>query len=243
MAKKKMKKRLRFIFRRHRVTVLLDKLLIFRFLRSLHGRFWGLLFILIVLDGLIICFVIKPELVSWSTAFSVFGNDVRTAPYYAGTMFFAAYALWRWRNYLSRTLKRSRPIVGLLTLTIVGFYLIALMPISWKPWPYRIHFAGVTLAGLSMAATVVVDTLLSKTRRTQRSTQWRALRLIAFFSIIIGGYIAFGSATVIDWFNLSLLGELLMLAGYSIWIIVKTYQGEVNRSYLSKQLKSFVLID
>src|SRR3989344_6679155 len=242
MVKRKTKKNLQFKVRNHRVTVLLDKILLFRLFRSLHGRFWGIAFIVIMLVGLSVCFAVKVEPVSWSIAFSYFGNNVRTAPYFAGTMFFAAYALWRWRNYLSRTLKRSRPIVGLLTLTIVGFYLIALMPISWKPWPYRIHFAGVTLAGLSMAATVVVDTLLSKTRRTQRSTQWRALRLIAFFSIIIGGYIAFGSATVIDWFNLSLLGELLMLAGYSIWIIVKTYQGEVNRSYLSKQLKSFVLV-
>jgi hypothetical protein len=237
------KKQFGFVFRRHKVTVLLDKILIFRFFRSLHGRFLGLAFIMILITGLSICFAIKPELMSWSTAFSVFGNDVRTAPYYAGTMFFAAYALWRWRNYLKRNLKRSKPIIGLLTFTIVGFYIIALMPVSWHPWPYRIHFAGVMLVGASIATTVVVDTLLSKTRRNQQRLKWRTLRLISFCTIIIGGYITFGSATAIGWFGLSLLGELLMLIGYGTWIVVKTYQGEVGRSYLSKQLKKFIIVD
>lgn len=243
MVRTKRKKPLKFKVRRHRVTLFLDKILIFRFIRSLHGRFWGVTAVLILLTGLGVCFLIQPELIAWSTAFSDFGNDVRTAPYFAGTMFFAAYALWRWRNYLARTLKRSRPLISLLTLTILGFYLVALMPISWQPWPYRIHFFGVLLAGLSMAATVVVDTLLSKTRRNQRTWQWRSLRLLAFSSIIIGGYITFGSASAVGWFDLSLLGELLMLLGYGTWVIVKTYQGEVNRSLLSKQLKNLVLID
>ncbi len=243
MPKNKKKKPLKFKVRSHKITLLLDKILIFRFVRGLHGRFWGIAFIFIMLGGLTICFTIKPELLNWSTAFSIFGNDVRTAPYFAGTMFFAAYALWRWRNYLSRTLKRSAPLTGLLTLTIIGLYVVALMPISWEPWPYRLHFFGVILAGLSIMATVVVDTLLSKTRRSQQATKWRVLRLVAFSSIIIGGYITFGSASKIGWYNLSLLGELLMLFGYSTWIIVKTYQGEVGRSFLSKQLKNFVLID
>lgn len=240
---KKNKNKFQFKFHSHKVTVLLDKILIFRFFRSLHGRFWGIIFILTILIGLSICFAIMPELISWSTPFSEFGNDVRTAPYFAGTMFFAAYSLWRWRNYLKRTLKRSRPIIGLLTLTIIGFYLVALMPISWKPWPYRIHFFGVFLAGGCMAITVVIDTLLSKTRRNQQQLKWRLLRLFAFVCIIVGGYITFGSSTSIGWYHLSLLGEVFMLIGYSTWIIVKTYQGEVNRSLLSKQLKKFVLVD
>ena len=243
MAKSKIKKFLQFKIRSRKVTILLDKILIFRFMRALHGRFWGIAFILIMLSGLSVCFAIKPELMSWSTAFSAFGDDVRTAPYFAGTMFLSAYALWRWRNYLSRTLKRSEPIQVLLTLTIVGLYLVALMPISWRPWPYRIHFASVILVGTSIAATVVVDTLLSKTMRNQRRLQWRILRLAAFCLILVGGYITFGSATGVGWFDSSLLGELLILFGFSIWIIVKTYQGEVGRSYLSRQLKNFVLID
>lgn len=234
---------MQFKVRDHKVTVLLDKILLFRLFRSLHGRFWGIAFIVIMLIGLSVCFAVKVEPVSWSIAFSYFGNNVRTAAYFAGTMFFAAYALWRWRNYLSRTLKRSRPLTGLLTLTIIGFYLIALMPISWHPWPYRLHITGVFLAGLSMAATVVVDTLLSKTRRNQNTSAWRALRLIAFSSIIIGGYITYCSLASVGLLNLSLLGELLMLFGYGIWIIVKTYQGETNRSLLSRQLKSLVLVD
>src|SRR2546422_122741 len=106
MVKKKIRKQLQFKVRSHKVIVLLDKILIFRFIRSLHGRFWGIIFILVMFSGLYICFAIKPELVSWSTAFSDFGNDVRTVPYFAGTMFFASYALWSWRNYLSRTLNR-----------------------------------------------------------------------------------------------------------------------------------------
>lgn len=243
MTKSKKTKSLRFKARSHKITVLIDKILIFRFLRSLHGRFWGIAFILIVLFGLYVCFAIKPELISWSTALSDFSSDIRTAPYFAGTLFFAAYALWRWRNYLSKTLKHSGLIQVLLTLTILGFYLIALMPISWKPWPHRIHYASVTLVGISIAATVVVDTLLTKTKRNQRALQWRVLRLIAFIFIIIGGVITFGSAADIGWFNLSLFGEMLILLGYSIWIIVKTYQGATNQSYISKQLRNFILIE
>jgi len=240
---RKTNKNLQFKVKNHKVTVLLDKILLFRLFRSLHGRFWGLVFIFIFIGGLSVCFAVKAELVSWSTAFSDFGNDVRTAPYFAGTMFFSAYALWRWRNYLSRTLHRSRPLIGLLTLTITGFYLVALMPISWHPWPYRLHITGVVMAGSSMAATVVIDTLLSKTRRNQRTKVWQLLRLVAFFSIIIGGYITFCSATGIDLLGLSLLGEILMLFGYGIWIVIKTYQGETNRSLLSRQLKNLALVD
>jgi hypothetical protein len=240
---KKTKNILKFKYKRHKITVLLDKILIFRFIRGLHGRFWGIMFIFILLTGLAICFAIKPELLSWSTPFSEFGNDVRTAPYFAGTMFFAAYALWRWKNYLKRTLRRSRPIIGLLTLTIIGFYLVALMPISIRPWPYRIHFFGVILAGGSIAVTVVIDTLLSKTRKNQKKMTWQLMRLFAFMNIIIGGYITFGSSPTIGWYHLSLLGEVVMLIGYGTWIIVKTYQGEVGRSILSKQLKKIVLVD
>lgn len=243
MTKRIKSKPLHFKVRSHKVTVLLDKILIFRLLRSLHGRFWGVAFILIILTGLYVCFAIKPSLLSWSTAFSYFGNDIRTAPYFSGTMFFGAYALWRWRNYLSKTLKHPGPILVLITLTIIGFYLVALMPVNWKIWPSRIHFAGVILIGISIATTVVADTLLSKTRHNQQTLQWRALRLIAFASIVIGGYITYGSASNIGWFNSSLIGELLLFFGYSIWIIIKTYQGEVNRSYISKQLRSFVVID
>ena len=156
-----------FNFRKHRFQVLLDDVLIFRFFRHLHGRFWCLAGILVLLLGIVVCFAIRPDLLHYSTAISDFGLDVRTAPYFAGSVFFAAYGLWRWRNYLSRTLKRTRPILALITFTIIGLYMVALFPVSWYPWPYRIHFAGVIITGISIAATVIFDILLSKTRKKQ----------------------------------------------------------------------------
>ena len=243
MAKTKKQKYLRFHIHKRRISVLLDKVLIFRFIRRLHGRFWGVAAVSGLTLGFGICFLIRPELLDPSTAFSDFGDDVRTAPYFAGAVFFAAYGLWRWRNYLSRTLKRSRPITGLVTLTIFGLYLVALMPISWKPWPWRIHIFGVILAGISMLLTVVVDELLSKTKRTPHRNTWRLLRFTAFMSIIVGGWLTFGSTDGVDWYDIALIGESLMLLAYAIWILVKTYQGEGGRTTLSKMLKSLVLID
>jgi len=220
-----------------------DKVIIFRLMRSLHGRFWGVAGLVIMAFFFSVCFWVRPDMLVWSTAFSDFGRDVRTAPYLAAALFFAAYGLWRWRNYLQRTLKYSRPVTGLVTLTMLGLYIAALFPVAWEPWPYRIHFFGVILFGISMAATVVVDTLLTKVRRKKGFQFWRVLRFISFSLIIVGGYITFGSASVIDWFQLALLGELLMFAGYAIWIIDKTYRGEGSRTQLSKVFRSLVLID
>lgn len=182
-------------------------------------------------------------MLTWSTAFSDFGRDVRTAPYLAAALFFAAYGLWRWRNYLQRTLKHSRPVTGLVTLTMLGLYIAALFPVAWEPWPYRIHFIGVIIFGASMAATVVVDTLLTRARRKRGFLLWRFLRLASFMLIIVGGYITFGSATTINWFQLALLGELMMFIGYAIWIIDKTYRGEGSRTRLSRIFRGLVLVD
>lgn len=242
MAKKK-QKYLNFTFRRWRIHVLLDKVLVFRYIRRLHGRFWGIAAIIGMLVGFSICFVIRPELLNTSTAFSDFGNDVRTAPYFAGTVFFSAYGLWRWRNYLVRTLKRSKPITGLVSLTIFGLYLVALMPMEWGIWPWRIHIFGVTLAGISMLLTVVVDGILSKTRKNGRRWLWRMIRTTAFISIVVGGWITAGSTDGLNWYDIALVGELQMLAGYGIWVFAKTFQGEGGRSNLSKMLKNLVLVD
>jgi hypothetical protein len=135
-----------FTIRGRKFQVIADKVLFFRILQRLHGRFWGVAAIIGASLGLSICFIIQPSMWNASTAFSDFGRDVRTAPFFAGSMFFGAYGLWRWRNYLGRTLKRPGPVIGLLTLTIIGLYLVALMPVSWQPWPYRVHFFGVFLA-------------------------------------------------------------------------------------------------
>lgn len=232
-----------FNFKHRRFKVLLDKVLFFRFIRRLHGRFWGIAAIMGLTVGLTICFLIRPDLLTPSAAFSDFGKDVRTAPYFAGAVFFAAYGLWRWRNYLSRTLKRTRPIILLITFTIIGLYLVALMPVSWRPWPYRIHLFGVILAGTSMALTVVFDILMSKTRHGNSAYKTRFIKLVCLVFIIIGGIIAFGSSDAVGWFRLALVGEVAMLFGYGVWVVLKTYQGEDPRSGLAKMLKRLILID
>ncbi len=196
-----------------------------------------------MLLGFWICFAIRPELLDISTPLSEFGNDVRTAPYFAGAVFVGAYGMWRWRNYLARTWKRKKPVTGLMTLTVIGLYLIALMPVSWQPWPHRIHTFGVVLAGSSMLATVIIDYLLTRSRRSSKAHTWRLLRLTSFLLILTGGWITFGSVAVVGWYDLALLGEALLIAGYFLWICHRTYQGEGKRSVLSRILKDLVLVD
>ena len=94
-----------------------------------------------------------------------------------------------------------------------------------------------------MAVTVVVDTILTKTKKKKNVLLWRFLRLISFVLIIAGGYITFGSSTITNWYELSLLGEGLMFIGYAIWIFDKTYRGEGSRSRLSRLFNGVVLID
>lgn len=236
-------KQLDLKLRHHRIRVLIDRLLIFRFIRQLHGRFWGITAMLSMVFGLMICFAIKPDSAHWSTAFSDFGNDVRTAPYFAGSIFFASFGLWRWRNYLGHTLKRTRPLFELITLTIIGLYLVALMPVSWGGIPHHLHIFGVMLTGASMLATVIIDTLLSKPRRTRHADRWRFYRLLSCSLIIIGGWLTLSSSTLLHRYHVSLFGEILILAGYTTWVSMKTYMGEGNRSQLSKLLRTFVLVD
>jgi len=193
--------------------------------------------------GFSICFLIRPDLLQLNTPFSDFGTDVRTAPYFAGAVFFGAYGLWRWRNYLSRTWKRDMPTLGFLTMTIFGLYLVALMPVTWKPWPYRIHLVGISLVGISLVLTVVFDGLLTRTRSGQHAGKWRLMRLASFLLIVCGGLLTLGSLDSLGWFHLALVGELAMLTGYGLWIGFKTYQGEGSRSAIGRLLKNFVLID
>lgn len=218
-------------------------MLLFRYSRRLHGRFWGVAGVLVLSSGMFVCFIIRPDLLQVSTALSMFGNDVRTAPYFAGSMFFAAYGLWRWRNYLRRTLKRPHPLLDLINLTIIGLYLVALMPVGWKPVAYHIHIIGMSLAGASMAAAVITDGMLSKPRRTMRGQIWRLIRLLSFVLILSGGWLTIGSIASIGWYNIALLGEVMMLTGYALWVCVKTYQGEGSRTALSRMLKNVVFID
>lgn len=232
----------RFTILGRKLQVIADKVLFFRLLQRLHGRFWGIAAVLGLMVGMSICFAIRPELWSVSTAYSDFGKDVRTAPFFAGSMFFAAYGLWRWRNYLSRTLKRPGIVILLITFTIVGLYLVALMPVSWKPWPYRMHFFGVILAGSSMALTVILDGLLTKTRNSGRAKTKRFLRFVSVLLILTGGFLTYGSAEIVGWFNVSLLGESLLLFGYTLWVFIKTRQGEGTRSRISHLVQKIITV-
>lgn len=228
------KKTIRFIW---------DEVLIFRLMQRLGNRLWGVAGIIIMCTGFAVCVAIRPDMRSWSVAFSDFGGDVRTAPYLAASLFFGAYGLWRWRSYVKRTHKRARPVTTLMSLTVLGLYIAALMPIAWEPWPRRIHILGVIIAGASMAATVVFDTLLTKVKNGRFIVWWQLLRFTSFLLIVVGGITTFGSLTTVGWFNVALLGELLMLLGYGTWIVDKTYSGEGKRSQLSRILHRIVLVD
>ena len=217
-----------------------DRILIFRFFKLLHGRFWGFGFILSGILGATIGYIIRPDLFDISIPLSELGTDVRTAPFFAGSMFFAAYSLWRWRTYLKNTLKNSRPVIPLVSLTILGLYLIALMPVTWEVWPHRFHNAGVILAGLSMSATVLMDSILSKNRKNKNEEIWKIIKLFSFTLIISGGIVVILSLEGVGKLNLILLGEFMMFAGYSIWILLKIFLGEGSRSAIGKLFHKLV---
>jgi hypothetical protein len=232
-----------FNYKKRHFKVLLDNVLIFGLLKKLHGRFWGIASIMIFSAGLAICFIIRPEMFKLSTAFSDFGSDIRTVPYFTCAVFFSTYGLWRWRNYLSRTLKRTKPIIALMTFTIIGLYVVALMPSSWYGLPRTMHFIGFSIVGISVATMVVLDILLSKTRKNHSAYQTKMVKSLSFFLIITGSVLTIMSLKRFGWLDISLVGEMMMLAGFAIWIITKTYQGEEPRSYLSRLLRKVVLID
>jgi hypothetical protein len=241
--KKRALKQYTFNYRHHRFRVLADKILIFRVIKNLHGRFWGLAGAMGLSFGLAVCFLIRPEMLHMSTAFSDFGLDVRTAPYFSGSMFFAAYGLWRWRNYLKRTLRRTKPILALISITILGLIIVAIMPVSWQPWPAKLHYIGMAMTGISAAAAVIFDILLSKTPRENRANIIRIIKMVAFMLIVVGSWLTLGSSAWLGWFNISLPSEIMLMGGYFIWIILKTYQGEDPRSRLSRLLNRIILVD
>ncbi len=246
--KKKPKKPLeKFIdikYKERRFHVLLDKVLLFRVMRRLHGRFWGVAGLTILAVMLIVASFIRPDIIANpSGALSEFGTDTRTAPWFAFGMFFAAYGLWRWRSYLERTLKRKRPMSWLIMLTIIGLLLVAFMPMDWKPYASRVHLFGFFLVGVSMVGTVVADWLLTKVRPRKHLGRWRFLRFISLIMIIVGGVLSLGSNSIFAWFDLLLIGEVLMLGGYAIWVGIKTHLGEGSRSRLSRLLNKIVLVD
>jgi hypothetical protein len=214
-----------------------DRVLIFRFFRLLHGRFWGIGSIVSILLGATIGYLIRPDMFRVDGALSELGTDVRTAPFFAGSMFFAAYSLWRWRTYIKHTLKTARPEIPLVSLTILGLYMIALMPITWEVWPHRLHNIGVAITGISMSATVLTDSILSRTRKSKKANIWRMAKLTSFLLILVGATITALSVEEVNKLQLMLLGEGLMFLGYANWIILKVYIGEGTQSTIGRIVK------
>ena len=184
-----------------------------------------------------ICYLIQPSFLGLNIPLSDFGTDIRTAPYFAGGMFFAAYSLWRWRKYLTLTLKNPRPVIPLLSTTILGCYLVALMPVTWEVWPQKIHYFGVGLIGASMAATVVFDSFLSKIHKSSNLTLWRLNKSLSLVFIVFGSIITFLSLKAVAFLQLVLVGEAFIFFGYSLWIVTKIYAGEGPRSAIGKIVK------
>jgi hypothetical protein len=94
-----------------------------------------------------------------------------------------------------------------------------------------------------MILTVVFDGLLTRVHRGHHASEWRMLRLTSTMLILAGGWLTFGSSQINGWFHVSLAGELMIWAGYGLWIGFKTYQGEGNRTQLSRMLRNLVLVD
>ncbi len=226
-----------------KIQVVTDKVLLLRLMRRLHGRFWGIFGLVMLELGLIICFLIRPELRLLSTAFSDFGTDTQTAPFFIGGVFAAAYGMWRWRDYVSRTFKNPGIITLLITIIIIGLYLIVFMPVGINETIDELHYLGFGIAGTGMAATVLVDLLLRKSKKGRGFRKWQIIRLISLGLILIGLTITLLSA---DRFNfdmeISLVGESMLLVGFGVWVVVKTYQGDGARSNVSKLLNKILII-
>jgi hypothetical protein len=238
-----MAKKYRFTFRSRKIQVILDKLLLLRLFKRIHGRYWGVFGLMILLLLLGICYAIARDTVDWSFAISVFGTDSRTAPYFTAGLFFGAYGLWRWRNYLNRTTLNPGVLTILITLTIVGLYLVAFMPLGWTHTVETIHYFGFALVGISMVLTVLADFILTKTRKSKNQRKWQIVRIISIITILTGLVITLLSTSRMDFIlNIALIGELMVLIGYAIWIITKTYQGEGRKTGVSKLLNKLVII-
>lgn len=236
-------KKYRIRIKSRKILLVLDKVLLLRLMRRLEGRFWGVFGLLLLNVALLICFLLRPDLQTVSTAFSDFGTDIQTAPFFIAGVFGAAYGLWRWRNYVSKSFKNPGIITLLLTLIILGLYLIVFMPVGITDTIERLHYFGFALAGAAMALTVVADLLLRRTKRTKNFRRWQFVRVLSLLMIISGFTITLLSANRFNFdLNISLIGESLLLWGFGLWVIVKTYQGEGTRSGVSRLLNKVLIV-
>lgn len=235
------KKKYLFRLRSRKIQVVLDKVLLLRLLKRVQGRFWGLFGLIAMEVALVICFLLRPELRDVSTAFSDFGTDIQTAPFFITGMIAAAYGLWRWRNYLTKSFKKPGLITLLITLIIIGLYMIVFVPISITDRLDFIHYLGFTIVGVCMALTVLSDILLRRTKKVGNYRRWQFVRFGSLGMIVVGMIITFLSTDFMGALQLSLIGEALLLNGFGVWVIVKTYQGEGAQSNISRLLSKIVV--
>ncbi len=239
-----MSKSYRIKVKSRKIQVVLDKILLARLFKRLHGRFWGIYGLLVLNIGLMVCFLIKPELWRPETAFSEFSKYSNTAPYYMAGMFAAAFGLWKWRNYLTRTLKNTALITLLITLIVAGLYLIAFMPLGWNEAAEKLHYFGVALVGVSISLTVMADIVLLKTRKKKHFRLWQFFRISSFLIIVSGLVVTALSANRFGKkLDIALIGEYLMLFGFGLWVILKTYLGEGKRSAISKLVNKVIIFE
>lgn len=237
-------KRYKFRLSSHRFIVVADKILFIRLLRSLNGRFWGIFGLLILYISLAICFYISPDLQTWSTAFSDFGTDIKTTTLFSFGLFACGYGLWRWRNYLIQSSKTTGLVLISLTAIIIGAYFVALMPIRINDTIDDLHYLGFFLGGTGMVATVIVDMLLRKVKKGANRKYWQTLRLISLLLIISGLTITvLSNKRFSEQFDYALLGESLVLTGFSIWVLIRTIQGEGVKTNFSKVLSKVLIVD
>jgi hypothetical protein len=137
-------------------------------------------------------------------------------------------------------MKNTKPVIPLISLTILGLYMIALMPVTWQVWPSRLHHIGVFITGCSMLAAVVVDSVLSKNRKSAHTNRWWLIKMLSVIMITSGGVLVFLSAETIAILDVILLGEAIMFFGYSGWIILKIYLGEGKRSAIGRLYEKIV---
>ncbi|MEM6997909.1 MAG: hypothetical protein AAF413_03280 [Patescibacteria group bacterium] len=229
--------------RSRQIRVIADKLLFIELLKNLEGRLWGIAAITGLPIGFAICFAIRPDLLAWDTAFSDFGRDVRTAPYFSGAIFYGAYALWRWRGYLERTSKIRGLATLFVTMTIFGLYMVALFPVSWEPIASTLHYVGFGIAAMSMLFTVSFDFLLRRSHDPSNHRLWQLIRILSMVGIVAGVYVTAQSELFDDTFDMALLGEIMILLSYSLWVWLKTYHPEGEPTMLSKTLAKIVRIE
>lgn len=235
----------KFKIRSKKIQVVLDKILLIKLMRKLNGRFWGVFGLLVLDSMLLLCFYIQPELQSISTAFSDFGTYAKTAPYFTVGLLAGAYGLWRWRNYLSKASTRPGLVTLFLSFIIFGLYVVALTPLGINETVDTLHYIGFAFAGAGMIMTVTADTFLTRVKKNRRNkTAWQLYRFLNILLIIFGMTVTMLSADRFgDPLQLSLLGETLILVGFSNWVIDRTYQGEGVQSGFSKALDKVLIIN